>query len=68
MSTIEIIHNEIVKAWLAEELNTMKFGHIKVNLKLDREVEIVHNNGGMVFNFTPRSEERLRVFLGMYLK
>ena len=68
MSIVDTIHNKVVNAWVAEEYRTLDFGNVYVNIKLHREVEIVHNNGGMVFNFTPRSEDRLRVFLGMYLK
>ena len=68
MSTIDNIHNKVVDAWGAEEIRTLDFGPICDNLKADKEVEISHNNGGMVFNFTPRNEDRLRVFLGMYLK
>ena len=66
--SVEEIHNKVVNAWVAEEIRTLNFGYKSVHLKLDREVQISIDGGGMVFNFTPRNEDRLRVFLGMYLK
>jgi len=68
MTTIDTIHNKVVNSWLAEEITTLDFGYKYVHLKPDREVQISIDGGGMVFNFTPKSEDRLRVFLGMYLK
>jgi len=68
MSTIDTIHDTVVNLWVAEEIRTLDFGYKRVHLKADKEVQISIEGGGMVFNFTPKSEDRLRVFLGMYLK
>jgi len=68
MSAIDTIHDAVVNLWVAEEIRTLDFGYKSVHLKPDREVQISIAGGGMVFNFTPRNEDRLRVFLGMYLK
>jgi len=69
--TIANVHDEIVDAWAAKRCGKSQVGAVYYDIKPDGQVTLSDEYDSRFSNenhFTPANEDRLRVWLSMYLK
>jgi hypothetical protein len=66
--TIANAHDEIVDAWSAKRYGTSQVGAVNYYIKSSGEVILSNDSRCFEHHFTPANEDRLRVWLGMFLR